>query len=242
MNSRNASIVFVLVLWSQCFPSNGLFENCNHVLELKPDQKLYINSPYYPNSYPRGTSCRYTVQAPIDFEIKFGCEIDFSSFNKINCNSDIFYFNNEGSEVLYGSEYFCGSGRIEKKSFINKATISYISSSVSQRIIHDSNSSQSGRFSCLVEVIEPPCDCGWSSTERVTGGSAASLGEFPSMAAVVRKFGNNFFCGATIIHHRYLLSAAHCFIAQEVSLPELIKIVVGEDDLSATSSTTLKKL
>ncbi|XP_055918089.1 venom serine protease-like [Eupeodes corollae] len=228
--------VFILASCLKCFLTYELFHSCDHFLKLNANQKIFINSPYYPNSYPQGTSCRYTVEAPTDFELKFRCEIDFITDNEMKCNSDVFYFNNKGSELIYGSEYFCGLGSLERKSFNNKGTISYISSSAFNRTLNkksNDKSSKSGRFSCLVEAIEAPCDCGWSSTQRVTGGSEATLGEFPSMAAVIQKLGNKIFCGATIIHHRFLLSAAHCFIPQEVSHPKLITIVVGADDLSS---------
>ncbi|XP_065369242.1 venom serine protease 34 [Calliphora vicina] len=90
-----------------------------------------------------------------------------------------------------------------------------------------------GSFSCLVEVLEPQCECGWSSTVKIAGASGvAGINEFPSMAGVMTIKNQKIFCGATIIHHRYLLSAAHCYITPETSRPEYLTAVVGEHDLS----------
>lgn len=254
------------------------------------------------------------------------------------CINDIFHFNREGSELLSGSEYFCGSGSMERKSFLNRAVISYIStpyttsatfakttlseatqskdemtinvqkqmtpeselgnndanssstdavkteatvtsppalstltrkptatptttwdfllaaftwrknfpsstftttsslnipsssssplpsppppslpspsstptlynSSVLRRAriidrnsaIYPSATAGAGSFSCLVEVLEPPCECGWSMSAKVAGSSTeAGIYEFPSMAGVMTVRDRKIFCGAAI--------------------------------------------
>lgn len=43
------------------------------------------------------------------------------------CRSEVFHFNAEGDELLTSSEYFCGTGKFERQSFLNRAVISYIS-------------------------------------------------------------------------------------------------------------------
>lgn len=56
-----------------------------------------------------------------------------------------------------------------------------------------------GSFSCLVEVLEPQCECGWSSTTKIVGASGvAGINEFPSMAGVMTIKNQKIFCGATI--------------------------------------------
>lgn len=56
----------------------GLFEQCNHTLDLKAGHKIFINSPFYPNAYPAGTSCRYTLRAPMDYQLNVKCDIDIN--------------------------------------------------------------------------------------------------------------------------------------------------------------------
>ena len=44
--------------------------------------------------------------------------------------------------------------------------------------------------------------------QRITGGSAASHGQFPWQAAII--IDSNYFCGGSLISNRIVLTAAHC--------------------------------
>lgn len=56
-----------------------------------------------------------------------------------------------------------------------------------------------GYFSCLVEVQEPECECGWSTAVKVAGATGvAGINEFPSMAGVMTAKYNKIYCGASI--------------------------------------------
>ncbi|XP_061389444.1 serine proteinase stubble-like [Musca vetustissima] len=446
--------LFVCVLFLDSI--GALFEQCNHQINMQAGDKLYINSPYYPGEYPIGTSCRYTVIAPEDYALKFKCDIKLNTPSATSqCVNEVFYFNGEGSELLSGSEYFCGRGQMERTSFLNRAVFSYISTPPNKRTLVNvlkeveqaekiketktrikttkhpktttttttttpsttkktktkantltrttttkkplqmttprrvaskptpartttrrstllttttvrttkrtssttplpasdvsnsfayvvallsnkvdllefegaaaaeaysplASSSQTpntsstaattsvfnfsydilpastwrngpidiskispkrvakvivgqdyhqssplvsettnkstttptyggalraveggGSFSCLVEVIQPPCDCGWGSTTKIVGASGvAGLDEFPAMAGIMAKKTSKIFCGAAIIHHRYLLSAAHCYVTAETNRAELLQVVVGEHDTSTVLEST----
>ncbi|KAM7344117.1 venom serine protease [Cochliomyia hominivorax] len=119
---------------------------------------------------------------------------------------------------------------------ITQTTTTTTSSTSVSLFSHNTRATQErggGSFSCLVEVLEPQCECGWSSSVKIVGASGvAGLNEFPSMAGVMTIKNQKIFCGATIIHRRYLLSAAHCYITPETSRPEYLTAVVGEHDLS----------
>nr|XP_032292894.1 uncharacterized protein LOC6627284 [Drosophila virilis] len=339
----------------------ALYEQCNHQLELQAGQKIYINSPYYPAQYPAGSSCRYALQAPRDHVLHFKCDLQLHTLVKdTRCRAEVFHFNAEGDELLTSSEYFCGAGKFERQSFLNRAVISYISQSkeaaiaavpatlvpklrdklptratstsssttttkappvkqedqedekeagqqnddddddddnftnevlhvlqdvgvsdalayVASLLYDEPNNGRrigstpapaylaqlpghtpktsakrgkilsvyplgvpgGGRFSCLVEALSPNCNCGWSLTQRIASptNDEASLHEFPSMAGVLTKKQGKVFCGAAIIHHHYLLSAAHCFLSPETNHASLLRIVVGEHDLSSAYET-----
>ncbi|XP_019890717.1 venom serine protease 34 [Musca domestica] len=431
-----------LILCFFLVPISALFEQCNHRINMKAGDKLYINSPYYPGEYPIGTSCRYTVVAPEDYALKFKCDIKMNTFSSATqCRNEVFYFNSEGSELLSGSEYFCGRGQMERTSFLNRAVFSYISTPPNKRtvvnVLNEAEQSEKimetktrikttkktktttttprttttkktktkantsttttkkplqvttprrvaskptttrspllsntstvtrtteapttssttpspttttttsavgnsfayvvallsnkvdthtfdeaslassssipttatttsvlnfsydilpastwrngsidipkisskrvakvivgqdyqssalvatpspppaaavrvleggGSFSCLVEVIQPPCDCGWGSTTKVVGASGvAGLDEFPAMAGILVKKTQKIFCGAAIIHHRYLLSAAHCYVTPETGRAELLQAVVGEHDTSTVLESTFTR-
>ncbi|KAH8355332.1 hypothetical protein KR093_011185 [Drosophila rubida] len=359
-----ALVLGLCMLSGQFIMTLALFEQCNHQVDLQAGQKIYINSPYYPGLYPVGSSCRYTVQAPKDHVLKFKCDLQLQTLVKdTRCRTEVFHFNAEGDELLTSSEYFCGTGKFERQSFLNRAVISYISQrkespaavlvpklkdklparvtttsststststtttqappveqlededekqaieeedddddEFSNEVLHvlqdvgvsdalayvasllydDSNNgrriastpapaslaqllrrprrrtpktsakrakilsiyplaapSGGGRFSCLVEAIVPSCNCGWSLTQRIASptNDEAALHEFPSMAGVLTKKLGRVFCGAAIIHHHYLLSAAHCFLSAETREAAQLRIVVGEHDLSSAYET-----
>ncbi|XP_017126265.1 transmembrane protease serine 9 [Drosophila elegans] len=338
--------------------AKGLYDQCNHQVKLQSGQKLLINSPYYPALYPRGTSCRYAVEAPKDQVLQFKCELQLQTLSTdLKCRTEVFHFNSEGDEVLTSSEYFCGSGKFERKSFLNRAVISYISNGhseppsavklkdkltagattsttthapqgvsieeqdaeeaevepglpeesedpeeseedLSDEVLHvlqdvgvsdalayvasllydDEEARKSrtttiyldalpirsssktsgkrarivttyplapstrqggGRFTCLVEAIQPTCSCGWSRIPRIASptNEEAVLHEFPPMAGVLTKKHGKLFCGAAIIHHHYLLSAAHCFLGPETSSAAQLRVVVGEHDLASAYET-----
>ncbi|XP_029723263.1 serine protease grass [Aedes albopictus] len=75
-----------------------------------------------------------------------------------------------------------------------------------------------------------PENCGMIGTpDRVLGGDEAGLGEFPWMANLMgfRQFIKISVCGGTLIHARYVLTAAHC-----VKFAEPVSVRLGEHDLS----------
>lgn len=52
------------------------FVSCDQQINLYADQPSYIRSPYWPEGYMPGSSCRYNIQAPIDYQIQVTCKID----------------------------------------------------------------------------------------------------------------------------------------------------------------------
>ena len=61
---------------------------------------------------------------------------------------------------------------------------------------------------------------------KVAGGATASNGEYPHQVSLrLTNENNRHFCGASIIHARLLLSAAHCFATFK---PPHIEAIAGE--------------
>ncbi|XP_055372818.1 venom serine protease-like [Condylostylus longicornis] len=214
----------------------GLFEYCDYRLQLNSSMpKIYINSPNYPNNYPSGSSCRFLIKtSSSDYRIKFNCRIDFDKNSDNSCSTENFYFNNQGSTVIPGSEFFCGNGNFKRKSVNDKATISYISTS----------SNQTGWFSCLAEMERINCNCGWSNpnsnqvSARIVGGKPSKVNEFPFLVGILHLAYQRIFCGATIIHKKYLLSAAHCYSSNETNDPEELNALVGDNDFTIRNRFT----
>lgn len=211
-----------------------LFEQCDHSIILRPGNSVYINSPYYPNRYPSGSSCRYTVQTQADHYVQFDCNIQLDKIQS-QCTTENFYFNNAGSYSIPGSDFYCGEGLMSKRSLQNVAVISYVSTV---------SSGTAGRFSCIAksqpQTSSNECDCGWSVTRKVVGGQETTINEFPSMAGVFDNREMRIFCGATIIHNRYLISAAHCFTQR--SLTTGYSVIVGDHDFTITTDTPYTKI
>ncbi|XP_054739111.1 venom serine protease [Anastrepha obliqua] len=200
----------------------ALFEGCDNTYNIVAGTSYVVQSPYYPNGYPSGTSCRYQFIAPHDYFIQMNCTVNMPE-NGGSCTTEFLYVSTEGDVQLRGSEQFCGQGTFTRNSLFRRLTIAYASYG------------STGNFRCSLTVLKQNCECGWSVTAKIANGEKVGANEFPFMAALQDKTTNTNFCGASIISHRYLLTATHCKNYQ----PEAAKItaVVGFNLLSEVNSS-----
>lgn len=75
---------------------------------------------------------------------------------------------------------------------------------------------------------------------KIIGGNDAELGEWPWASAIIATDGNPFdaqFCGATLVHHNWAVTAAHCVYdnSGEVLSAGDIQVLVGAHTLSLES-------
>lgn len=88
--------------------SRAFFESCDQTLNIAAGQTTYVLSPGYAQGYGYnvGSSCRYTISAPVDYNIKASCNInmydvslpfdvfllisDEKSYNKLAFKSDLY--------------------------------------------------------------------------------------------------------------------------------------------------------
>lgn len=79
---------------------------------------------------------------------------------------------------------------------------------------------------------------GFRPMPRIIGGQNAANGEYPWMAGLIDSAESDnydgFFCGASLIHPRWVLTAAHCVLG---SRPEDIDVLVGATNLSSPGAT-----
>ncbi|XP_030369905.1 venom serine protease [Scaptodrosophila lebanonensis] len=203
--------------------ASAYFAGCDNTYQLQPGLS-YVESPYYPNNYPAGTSCRYKFVAPLDYYIKIQCNVNLPSTNG-QCSTDNFYLDNEGDLLMRGSENFCGTGSFSRESLFTELVLAYISDSYS-----------SGNFKCTLDVQPQPCSCGWSINMRIANGQQASINEFPSMVALKNRQSNQpSFCGGVIVSHRHIVSAAHCVL--QIAQPSDVIAIVGTNNLQNPSSS-----
>ncbi|XP_053369728.1 transmembrane protease serine 9 [Clarias gariepinus] len=88
---------------------------------------------------------------------------------------------------------------------------------------------------CSNEADEKNCDCGQRpefGQQRIVGGMSARRGEWPWVASL--QFQRLHRCGATLIHCKWLITAAHCFTRKEsnpsgwtVSLGSVVRSGLG---------------
>jgi len=89
-------------------------------------------------------------------------------------------------------------------------------------------------------VIQPrvtwdsSCKCGQKPSGRIVGGQMTDRNEWPWQAALM--YGNQQFCGGSLINDRYILTAAHCIV--DLSTNGLT-VRLAEHDLSANGETSL---
>lgn len=62
--------------------------------------------------------------------------------------------------------------------------------------------------------------------DRIVGGQQARRGQFPHQVSLRRNTTRAHFCGGSIIHERFVLSAAHC-TQNAFSMPANVQIAVG---------------
>ncbi len=87
------------------------------------------------------------------------------------------------------------------------------------------------------KVVEQLATDNFRPIPRIVGGRAAGKGEYPWMAGLLDAEKDNvfeaFFCGATLIHPYWVLTAGHCVLGQRA---EDIDVLVGATDLDDTGS------
>jgi len=90
-------------------------------------------------------------------------------------------------------------------------------------------------------ATKPPgsgkCECGVPNLQRIVGGTEVKpANKYPWHAALKIKGGANYWCGATIINNRYVLTAAHCFFDQDGNRNSDEGLVVGVGDHDMTNT------
>jgi len=216
--------------------------NCDYYQFMEIGQEYYIYNQGYPNNYGPGTNCRWVAQSPQYTKILIMCP-DIYLPASDNCREDYLAFALDGDSTLTASHRYCGSGALNLVSRTNGIAVGLSSPWFSR----------GGRFTCsLTAVVDdfvfpdpppngmqmrpmPKCDCGKRKPRRIVGGVQTGINEFPYMAGIKPLvFGDNFFCGATIISRRYALTAAHCVHDRNASE---LGLLVGEHDITTGSET-----
>uniref|UniRef100_A0A336MVR4 CSON006686 protein n=1 Tax=Culicoides sonorensis TaxID=179676 RepID=A0A336MVR4_CULSO len=171
-------------------------------LKLDSGQELAINS----FNIPLGLG--YRIFAPYNHKIQLNC----SYIKRDDDDDEFLYVQTDYTRDNSGGQSIFVSSNFTKTSLFNQIKIGlrYLGN-VNK---YKGNDTLRGEFQCKVAVIkESRCRCGWGRQGRIVNGNETEVNEFPSIVAFIHTPSNYTFCGGTIIHHRYILSAAHCFQA-----------------------------
>lgn len=189
---RSVFILFVLQIFSTF--ANAWFETCDYKLNVPATSNLIVKHSSYPNRYQPGSSCKWFLQAPVGYTIQLNCSYNLDT-PLTSCQSQRLYVSRDGDKDLSYAEYFCGVSSLSRTSVGAEMSVGYTS-----------NTGGSGLFYCEAKAIlttQANCQCGWSKSARIIGGSYAQPNEYVSMAALVDVTQNNaidgpIFCGAAI--------------------------------------------
>jgi len=98
------------------------------------------------------------------------------------------------------------------------------------------NHNNNGGGSVSSPLLPDTSVCGTTLADRIVGGTASQLGEFPWMALIEyqKPNGRGFYCGGALINNRYVVTAAHCVKGKDIpSTWRVHGVRLGEHDTNS---------
>ncbi|CAG2057579.1 unnamed protein product [Timema podura] len=96
----------------------------------------------------------------------------------------------------------------------------------------------------IPDPIDPtlcsPCQCGLANKKtRIVGGQVTYVNQYPWMAYLM--YDRNFYCGATLLNHKYVLTASHCvhgFHREKIT----VRLLDHQRDIATETQTIDRKV
>ncbi|CAH1101638.1 unnamed protein product [Psylliodes chrysocephalus] len=208
--------------------SEGIYPpGCSYTGSLALNSPTNIYNQNYPQYYVPNTNCLWVATAPAGSQINLYCQV-VNLPTSPSCSGDRLRVSLSGDSNFIDEKVYCGSGTLSLTSTSNRLAIGLLATS----------NSVGGQLDCILTAVStaPQCDCGYKRPTRIVGGIDSGVNEYPSMAGLIDyAVGAEVICGATIIHDRYVVSAAHC-------LPLIptanMGVLVGDSDITTGTDTS----
>ncbi|XP_059608050.1 venom serine protease-like [Phlebotomus argentipes] len=177
-------------------------------------------------TYSGGAQCNWYATANQDYRIKLTCLINVPNGNS-GCPQDYLSVSRTGRTDFADGYKYCGQGSFTEYSTYNQMSIRLFSQSYSA----------GGSFSCTIQAVFEPCNCGRRKSTRIVGGVNAGINEFPMAAALHTSNSWHLHIlslSFPSVSNWRVVTAQHCLGGQT---PSNVGVLVGEYDTSTGSDT-----
>ncbi|KAL9919842.1 uncharacterized protein ACN427_001623 [Glossina fuscipes fuscipes] len=117
LNASKINVLSLLWLVGHLLPLAiaEFFADCDYFQAIERPSSFILSSPNFPQLYPPQSSCRYQLEAPLDYEVSANCTLHIDQ-SQGGCSTGYFFY-----------ERLCGSDSFEGRSRSGLVALGYVS-------------------------------------------------------------------------------------------------------------------